>query len=239
MENTRKKTIEYNSTKLFFIVLTLIAQVTIDTTWKHYLEVSARTQAQYNLKQTQVCVNDLLLTKNNLHPIYNPNITNEQIEKALKTCAREMKVSPTGDMFAYDLRTKEFIFDPSLDCFVEGGKFMTEESECTLHKNPAQCVNIMRMMNVGFNSDRDLFAWWQFDNAKEYLEWIILPSMDIGFDGIQRGGILKPRQVLLAQGIQEDEIRARYLPFRIIVHTIAFFVIIFILLLARKCNDND
>jgi len=42
-------------------------------------------------------------------------------------------------MFAYNLRTLEFVFDPSLDCFVEGGKFMTIDSECKLHKDPKKC----------------------------------------------------------------------------------------------------
>lgn len=234
MNNSHSK----GKVQVFFILIILLSLITIDSTWKFYLEISARTQAQYNLEQTRTCVNDILLTKGPTNPVYNPNITNDQIEKALKTCARNMRVSPTGDMFAFDMRTKEFIFDTSLDCFVEGGKFMTEESECKLHKDPQQCVKIMRIMNVGFNTDRDLQAWWKFDDAKEYLEWKILPSEDIGFDGIQRGGILKPRQVLVAQGVQEDEIRQRYLPFRIIVHSVAFFAIILVLLLARHCNDD-
>jgi len=99
-----------------------------------------------------------------------------------------MRVTTTGDMFAFNLRTLEFVFDPSLDCFVEGGKFMTKDSECQLHKDPSRCEEVMSVMYTGYDSNVDHLNWWQFDNGREYLEWTILPSERIGFDGLQRGG---------------------------------------------------
>ena len=58
----------------------------------------------------------------------------------------------------------------------------------------------------------------------------------MGFDGVQRGGILKPNQVLLAQGVQEDELWARYSGFRMIVYGIGFLSIIINLLIAVHEN---
>jgi len=227
--------VKYSSTRIAVMILIVLCTVTIDVSWKHYLETSARITAQNNLKQAQVCVNDLLLL-NADSPIYNTKISNNDIEKALKTCAREMKVTQTGDMFAYSLRTLDFIFDPSLDCYVEGGKKMTTDSECTLHKDKEVCKSVMTLMNTGYNSDISQRTWWKFDNSREYLEWIVLPSERIGFDGVSRGGILKPNQVLLAQGVQEDELWDRYRGFRAIVYGLMFLSIIINLLLGVHEN---
>jgi len=227
--------VKYSSTRIAVMILIVLCTVTIDVSWKHYLETSARITAQNNLKQAQVCVNDLLLL-NADSPIYNTKISNNDIEKALKTCAREMKVTQTGDMFAYSLRTLDFIFDPSLDCYVEGGKKMTTDSECTLHKDQEVCKSVMTLMNTGYNSDISQRTWWKFDNSREYLEWIVLPSERIGFDGVSRGGILKPNQVLLAQGVQEDELWDRYRGFRAIVYGLMFLSIIINLLLGVHEN---
>ena len=226
---------KYSSTRIAVIVLIMLCTIAIDITWKHYLEISARITAKFNLQQAKTCVNDLLL-QNADQPIYNINIRNDEVERALKTCAREMKVTTTGDMFAFNLRTLEFVFDPSLDCFVEGGKYMTLESECKLHQNKDRCKDVMALMHTGYNSNIDNMVWWQFDDAREYLEWVVLPSETIGFDGIPRGGILKPNQILLAQGVQEDELHARYRPFRIIVYAIGFFSIVFNLMIAVHEN---
>jgi len=226
---------KYTSTRLMVIALIILCTIAIDVAWQHNLETSARITAKFNLNQAKTCVNDLLL-KNADSPIYNTHITNDDIEKALKTCAREMKVTTTGDMFAYNLRTTEFVFDPSLDCFVEGGKYMTIDSECKLHKDPSKCEQAMKIMNTGYNSDISSRTWWKFDDAREFLEWTILPSEKTGFDGLQRGGILKPNQVLLAQGVQEDELHARYRGFQLTLYGIMFFSIIFNILISVHEN---
>ena len=226
---------KYSSARIAVVLLILLSTIAIDISWKFYLEKSARITAKFNLQQAKVCVNDLLLS-NADSPIYNPKISNDEVEKALKTCAREMKVTTTGDMFAFNLRTLEFVFDPSLDCYVEGGKIMTAESECGLHQDPNKCKEVMREMLGGYDSDIHKLNWWKFDDAREYLEWTILPNETVGFDGIHRGGILKPNQVLLAQGVQEDELRARYSGFTMILYGIAFLSIILNLLIAVHEN---
>lgn len=226
---------KYSGSRIAVVILILLCTVVIDISWKMHLEKSARIAAKFNLQQAKTCVNDLLLRSADSQ-IYDPKITNVEIEKALKTCAREMRVTQTGDMFAFNLRTLDFVFDPSLDCYVDGGKKMTAESECALHQDPEKCKEIMKEMLGGYDSDINKLNWWKFDNAREYLEWTILPNEQIGFDGVQRGGILKPNQVLLAQGVQEDELWARYSGFRMIVYGIGFLSIIINLLIAVHEN---
>ena len=226
---------KYSGSRIAVVALILLCTVAIDVSWKFYLEKSARITAKFNLQQAKTCVNDLLL-KNTDSPIYDTRITNVEIEKALKTCAREMKVTSSGDMFAFNLRTTEFVFDPSLDCFVAGGKKMTADSVCVLHQDPEKCKEVMKEMLGGYDSDIHKLNWWKFDDAREYLEWTILPSEKVGFDGVYRGGILKPNQVLLAQGVQEDELWARYSGFRIIVYGVGFLSIIINMLIAVHEN---
>ena len=221
----------YSSYRVFIVVFIMLCTVSIDIAWKHYLQNSVRVTAKYNLNQVKTCVNDLLLG-NDSAPIYNTRLTNDDIEKALKTCAREMRTTPTGDMFAFSLRTLDFVFDPSLDCFIEGGKKMSKESECGLHEDSLKCEEIIPLMTAGYDSDINQLHYWQFDNAREYLEWMVLPREDIGFDGLMRGGILKPNQILLVQGIQEDELLARYRGFRAILYGIGFLSIIVNLMFA-------
>lgn len=226
---------KYSGSRIAVVILILLCTVVIDISWKMHLEKSARIAAKFNLQQAKTCVNDLLLRSADSQ-IYDTKITNVEIEKALKTCAREMRVTQTGDMFAFNLRTLDFVFDPSLDCYVDGGKKMTAESECALHQDPEKCKEVMKAMLGGYDSDIHKLNWWKFDNAREYLEWTILPNEQMGFDGVQRGGILKPNQVLLAQGVQEDELWARYSGFRMIVYGIGFLSIIINLLIAVHEN---
>ena len=226
---------KYSGSRIAVIILILLCTVAIDISWKMYLERSARITAKFNLQQAKTCVNDLLLQSAD-SPIYNARIDNDMVEKALKTCARDMKVTTTGDMFAFNLRTLDFVFDPSLDCYVEGGKKMTADSECVLHQDPEKCKKVMKEMLGGYDSDIHKLNWWKFDDAREYLEWTILPNENMGFDGVQRGGILKPNQVLLAQGVQEDELWARYSGFRMIVYGIGLLSIIINLLIAVHEN---
>ena len=230
----------HSNTRIAVIALIVLCTVAIDVTWKHYLEHSARVTAKYSLNNIKSCVNDLLLMdEQGLYTKYGSHITNNEVEKALKTCARNSLVTPTGDVFAYDLKSLDFVFDPSLDCYVEGGKKMTLDSECTLHKDPTMCKWAMGFMNTGYDSDLHHKVWWQFDDAREYLEWVVLPDENRGFDGEVRSGNGHPHQVVVAQGVQEDELWARYSHFRITLYAIGFMSIIINLLLSVHENVQN
>ena len=219
---------------MMVVGLIVLSTVVIDAVWSYSLESSARTQARYNLEQIKVCVNDLTVVG-----------TNEELEKILKTCARKSRVSPTGDVFAYDMGSREFVFDPSLDCFVEGGKFMTVESECTLHSDPEQCARALAVLGQGYDSDEHTRLSWKFDDSEEYLEFKILPEEMLGFKDTTRGSnMARPHQLVVVQGVQEDEIRNRYFGFRAMLYAIGFLSILLNLAIAahapvygRRKND--
>lgn len=217
---------QYSIRSIIITVMIVLCTFAIDISFKYNLEKSARIQAKYNLRQIKFCVNDLILMDSDgLLTNYGKH-SNYEIEKAMQICAKESLVSPTGDVFAFDLKSGDFIFDPSLDCYVEGGKKMTAESECTLHKDPAICKQVMQFLTNGYDSDTSMMHWWQFDDAREYLEWVVLPDENRGFDGSVRSGNGHPHQVVVAQGVQEDELWARYKAHRITIYAIALLSII-------------
>ena len=227
---------KHSNTTVFTVMLIVMCTVSIDVSWQYFLEKSARTQAVFSLNNIQSCVNTVLLTDEEGLLTNYRDIPNGEIEKALKICAGKSLITPTGDVFAFDLRTKDFIFDPSLDCYVEGGKSMEPGSECLQHLNPVPCEWAMGLMLAGYNSSPHTKAWWQFDGGREYLEWKVLPDEQRGYDGIIRGGAMRPHQVVVAQGVQEDELHNRYKGFRVVLYGIGFVSIIINLMLSVHSN---
>jgi hypothetical protein len=150
-----------------------------------------------------------------------------------------MRTSATGDMFAFDLKTLEFVFDPSLDCYVEGGKKLTKESECSLHQNPKLCEQAIVKLTSGTDSDQDTLAFWQFNNGREYLEYMVLPNKQTGYGGTLRGGNVKPHQIVVVQGAQEDELHNRYMLTRIAVAVSGLIVILITLIMTLSQRDDD
>jgi len=227
---------QYTVKNIVIVALIVLCTVSIDITWKFFLENSARIQARYNLEQVKVCVNDLLLRDDKGRLTRYRTISDNEITEALKTCARKMRISPTGDVFAFDLSTKKFVFDPSLDCYLPHKK-MTEDSICTIHKDKQACVQAIHIMSAGYDSSRYTRLSWKFDESPEYLEWKILPDQNTGFDGLTRGGKIKPHQVVVVQGGEEDELLARYKYFRMAMYIIGLFAIMANLALSAH-NSN-
>lgn len=224
---------KYDNIKTSVIVLVMLCTIVIDVIWKHNVENSARIMAKYNTENIKNCVNELTLGKgqNNYRVV-----DDAELESSMRICSARSLTTPTGDVFAFDLRTLDFVFDPSLDCFVEGGKQLTVGSECSLHNDPQQCKQALVALTSGYGSDQYTKAWWKFNASKEYLEWSVAPSETIGFDGTYRGGITKPHQLVIVQGTVEDELIARYLGFRVVLYAIGFLAIIFTLL--KAVHDN-
>lgn len=223
----------YSNSRVFILMLIVISTVMIDVSWKVYAEQSARQVARYSAENIRSCVNDIVLGKN--QNAYR-NVSNAELEVALKTCAQKARVTETGDVFAVDLRTLDFVFDPSLDCYVEGGKKMTVESECTLHKDQEMCREIIPVAMSGYDSTNHTNAWWKFNTSREYLEWVVVPDETRGFDGFVGGGVLKPHQLVIVQGVIEDELWASYKGFRVALYLIGFLSIMINLLYAVHEN---
>lgn len=223
----------YSSSRVFILMLIVISTVMIDVTWKVYVEQNVRQVARYNVENIRSCVNTIVLGSNQNE--YR-QVTNAELELALKTCAQKTRVTDTGDEFAVDLRSLDFVFDPSLDCYVEGGKKMTADSECTLHKDQEICRETIPAVMSGYDSTDHSNIWWKFNNSREYLEWVVVPDETRGFDGFVRGGVIKPHQLVVVQGVIEDELWAKYRGFRVSLYLIGFLSIIINMLYAVHEN---
>lgn len=125
---------------------------------------------------------------------------------------------PTGDGFMINLGNEKFLWDGSPDCakpeFVTNGRFMKDESQ--LHMNKEQAVKILELMRLGLDTEPENNYWWQFDDSKEYLEWVVVPTDKIGFNNepYTVGGIKNPKytKILIQLGTQKDEIEKPYEP---------------------------
>lgn len=216
-----------NTLKVISVSLILFFAIFIDVAFKHYVELGARQSARYDLENMKNCTNEIL--KDGV-------VDNNSVEKALKICAGKARTTPTGDAFAFDTKTLDFVFDPSLDCYVEGGKKMTVDSECSLHHEKAECAKALSVMTRGYDSDASTKLSWQFNKWIEYLEFVVLPEELFGYDNVKRGGKEKPHQIVLVQGIQEDELMEKYSKFRLVLFASCAIIMLFTLLLA-KCAE--
>lgn len=219
-----------NTLKIISTSLILFFAIFIDVAFKHYVELGARQSARYDLENMRNCTNELLSDS---------VVDNNSVEKALKICAGKARTTPTGDAFAFDTKTLDFVFDPSLDCYVEGGKKMTVDSECTLHLDKVKCAKALEVMTRGWDSDGTTKLSWQFNSGIEYLEFVVLPEELLGYDNAKRGGKEKPHQIVLVQGIQEDELMAKYINFRLLLFTSCAVIMFFTLLLAKCAEVNN
>lgn len=194
------------------IVLTTIGINAMHTT---QLESSARTQARFQLQKAKECT------------LANPK---GNIQSNLEFCLSNVRTTTTGDAFAYNIKTKQFLYDPSIDCFIEGGKYFTTESVCALHADPAACTAIEQLISKGYDSDENTRATWQFDNAPEYIEWVIFPSENTGLSTVTRGGTIQPEQIAIALGIAQDELENSGFTFSIFIKVLAAISLLWILL---------
>jgi len=205
----------------------MISTVVVNTTWSYYLELHERSQARNMLNKIRTCV---INTKEG-----------DTIDK-LESCASGVKTTPTGDVFAYSLKTKRFLYDPSFDCHTEYNRYMTTESECTLHSDKEACAKAIAIMNKGMDSYRGQNVSWRFDDSRELLEWIVFPDESHTLDGELRNNSLKGSdQIIIAIGIQEDELFKEFFVFEIVLLSQSFIAIILVLLYGvyyRRFNDR-
>lgn len=117
----------------------------------------------------------------------------------------------SGDVFVIELGSEQFIWDGSPDCakdeFLTNGRFMKDESQ--YHQRPDLAVKALDKMRLGIDTKEGDNNYWQFDDGKEYLEWVVIPVDKLGFDNepYTIGGIKNPNynKILIQLGTQEDE----------------------------------
>lgn len=197
---------------------------TISSFLKAETEESFREHARFDLQQAKMCINYVLKSD-----LYKYDRFDDRLFKVVDVCAKQVRTTSTGDVFMFDLNTGKFLYDPSLDCYVNTGKvFADKESsiklmqeiknnpntdypECYLHKDQERCYIARDKMFMGYDSRRGDNNWFQFDDSIEWLEYVVLPVEYEGFDQKPRGAnTSKPKQYMLALGIQSDEVDKQF-----------------------------
>lgn len=213
---------------LLSVATIVLSSIVVNTTWHYSLEQHERSQARNRLEKVRMCVVDY-------------KGSGDLIDK-LEFCAGGVKTTPTGDIFAYSLKTKKFLYDPSLDCHLKGGKLMTADSECSLHEDPEKCIKAIAKMNKGIESYNGLGTSWNFDDAEEFLEWIIFPDEDHSLDGkIVNNNLSASDQIVIAIGIQADELYQEFFVYEVVLKVLSFIWIVIVLLCGvyhRGFNDR-
>lgn len=197
---------------------------TVNSFLKSEIEESFREHARFDLQQAKMCINRILKSD-----FYKNDNFDDRLFKIVDVCAKQVRTTSTGDVFMFDLTTGKFLYDPSLDCYVDIGKVFaskessvklikelknspnTEYPECYLHKDQERCFIARDKMFMGYDSRRGDNNWFQFDDAIEWLEYVVLPVEYEGFDNFPRGtNNNKPKQYLLVLGIQADEVAKQF-----------------------------
>jgi hypothetical protein len=197
------------------VLIIVVAAMLVDTTYNFQVEQYARKQARNTLNKVSSCIDDM---------------GDEDIVDKVAACAKGVTTTPTGDMFAYNLNTKEFVFDPSLDCKSDVALKMTNISLCPLHNSAVACNEALKVMNLGYDSTQQTRASWLFDDSTEYLEWVIYPNEHEGIDGLKRGGEITPNQIVLAIGIQSDELESNFNILNLLLRVLALVSICVVLM---------
>jgi len=218
---------KYSVKSVIIILFILLGTVAIDTGFKVNIENSARIQAKYNLSQIKLCVNTLLLKDSDgLLTRYNQK-PDAKIREALYTCAKNMKVSINGDVWAYDLHSKHYVFDSNQKYGSIVNRYWEKDKICGKKE---WCKKLLTIMASGYDSTWIGYSWI-FKKDKEYLEWKVLPEENLGFNGISVTGKGKPQQIVVVQGAREKELMKRYTWLRTLIYSIGFIMIIGHLLL--------
>lgn len=122
----------------------------------------------------------------------------------------------TSDGFLIKMPQELFEWDGSADCakpeFLIHGRYLKDEA--VLHQRPDLAMNIINEMRKLYDTKSGDNRYWQFDDSKEHLEWIIIPKETKGFDNepLTIGGAINPnyRAFIMVLGTQEDEIMQPY-----------------------------
>lgn len=103
------------------------------------------------------------------------------------------------------------------------------ENKYIIHSNYVLAEKVYDEMEQSFDTDSSSLKWWQFDDSKEFLEWIIIPAPRTGFDGKSNttGGLKNSsyRTILIQLGTQEDEINKKYLIFNTYIENIKMIIV--------------
>lgn len=150
----------------------------------------------------------------------------------------------TWDFFVVNLATKQFIYDWSPDCSKDWyNRHLTDAEECSLHSDSKECSSAIKVLKEWFNSNSQTMLSWKFDDAIEWLEWVVIPGerqwyeWPIWFGWIKND---KNTQLLVVMGTQSDEVFAQWSLYRtILMITLACWVFLTTILYLSIHYDRE
>ena len=185
------------------------------------IEQTERNQARMQLENIRnIAIQDIQNGQLNVNDKYSMQLW------AKKNVSCLLNGGPTGDAFMIELGTEQFIWDGSPDCskteFIKNGRYMKDEIE--MHKNKEQADKMLNLMILWIDTKLGDNYWWQFDDAVEWLEWIVIPIDKYGFNGEAStiGGLKNTeyKKLIIVLGTQSDEATYSYKESVKSVHTI-------------------
>lgn len=125
----------------------------------------------------------------------------------------------TSDGFMIEMKSEKFIWDGSPDCskpeFITNGRYMKDEA--ALHSRPDLAEIALDEMRKIYTTNSNSNVYWVFDNSPELLEFTIIPTDTLGFNGetYTEAGIRNKdyKSYLICLGTQADEIQKPFAPF--------------------------
>lgn len=204
-------------------LFSLVSVIVLETSWFHYLELHERQRARNLLSNVKECI---------------LSTDGDSLNQRFTKCAYNVRTTDTGDIFAYNLVTRKYVYESSIDFDVEGEPVISESGMCQIHQRPDLCVAGLKTIDLGYDSGPNTQLAWQFDDAYELLEWVIFPSEHMGINGKYRGSLTQPQQVAIVLGIQEDELRANFSTYSIIIKVIGGLGILITLILDARLRKT-
>ena len=174
--------------KIYAAMFIIFAAITIEMSWKYSLEIDKRQQAVFNLEHVVGCFFD-----------YETTTGNPLSKGALKHCVGNMRTTPTGDGYALDRLTKEFLYDGSTDV-PPGTKYFTKDSIGKSFKEWGTAEVAIPYLFSGTSSSQNVPVSYNYDGSTEWLEYKPYTTLD-------------GRELVAVQGVQKDEVMdAHWIP---------------------------
>ena len=138
--------------------------------FKSYVEDKKREQARYNLQHITYCLSRVTTVVENLGGAIQCESENQLKQSIWATCTAKMRTSVTGDVYALDSKTLEFVYDNSNDIPVEK-LYFTEDSIGDLFHDWDSGAHAILAMTTGNDSTASDRLSYNFDGSPEWLEW--------------------------------------------------------------------
>lgn len=201
------------SSGIAIAILVIVLAISSDVLLRLSVEDNARQQARYNLQQIKYC--------------YGRASKVMDMRAALETCTAKARVGFSGDVYALDVETKEFVVENSSDV-PNGAMYFTKESIGKHFNDWSTADSAIKKILLGKDSEEGTKVSYLFDNSVEWLEWKYLPDAT---------KYTNDRKLIVVHGVQSDEIFAHFGALEKVGFIFAG-ILVFFLLVAHNIHIN-